>query len=121
MPSKTSDGGKVFDFVQDARYIYSSFLMDYGVDLVEQRGKLDWRKFIALFQGLSDRTKIREVMTIRQRKIPAPTKYNADEIRALQEAKAYYALEISAEEAEEQFQRGLNNLADTLMSKAQGR
>ena len=40
----TGSNQKVVDFEQDARYIYASFLMDYGIDLVDQRGKLDWRK-----------------------------------------------------------------------------
>jgi hypothetical protein len=92
--------------------------MDYGLDLIEQQGKLDWRKFIALFQGLSERTKIREIMAIRARKIPKYTKYNADEIRSLQEAKAFYALDISEEEAAKNLQRGLAKLAGTLRSRA---
>jgi hypothetical protein len=108
------------DFRQDAAYIYSSFMMDYGIDLFEEQGKLDWRKFIALFQGLSDRTKMREVMSIRMRKIPAATKHNADEIRALQEAKAIYALDISAEEAHNNFQRGLAQLAQILVARVKG-
>lgn len=48
---------RVVDFKQDSSYIYSSFLMDYGIDLIEQQGKLHWQKFISLFQGLSEKTK----------------------------------------------------------------
>ncbi|MFA9381858.1 MAG: Gp15 family bacteriophage protein, partial [Acetanaerobacterium sp.] len=118
---QTGNYQKVVDFEQDARYIYASFLMDYGIDLVDQRGKLDWRKFFALFQGLSDKTKIREVMSIRTKTIPTPSKYNAEEIKLLREAKAYYALKVSAEDTEEQFQQGLNRLANTLEQRAKGR
>ena len=107
-------GEKSVDFQQDAAYIYSSFLMDYGIDLQKEQGRMDWRVFIALFQGLSERTKIREVMQIRTRKLPSPNKYNADEIEAIREAKQYYALEVSEEEAEQQFQKGLAKLAQTL-------
>lgn len=114
----TGDNEKTFDFNQDANYIYASFMLDYGIDLIEQQGLLDWRKFIALFQGLSDKTKIKEVMSIRTRKIPKQTQYNAEEIQSLQKAKAYYALEISAEEAEERFQIGLDKLAKTLEKRA---
>lgn len=117
--SKSSGGDeKVFDFNQDSNHIYASFMLDYGIDLVEQQGKLDWRKFIALFQGLSNRTKIREVISIRTRKIPEQTTYNQEEIQALLKAKAYYALEFTEEEMEEQFQRGLDKLANALESRA---
>lgn len=112
------DGVKTVDVIQDANYIYASFLMDYNIDLVDMQGKLDWRKFIALFQGLSDRTKIKEVMSIRSRKIPTRTKYNGEEIEALQEAKAFYALEISEEEGKENFQKGLNKLGGLLENMA---
>ena len=44
----------IFDFVQDAGYIYASFLSDYGLDLYEQQGRLHWWAFIQLFRGLSE-------------------------------------------------------------------
>lgn len=109
---------KVVDFNQDAPYIYASFLMDYGVDLVEMQGSLDWRKFTALFQGLSERTKMREIMAIRSKPLPKPTKYNQEEIQALQEAKAYYAIKLTEAEAEESFQRSLDKFADSLARRA---
>ena len=109
---------RVVDFKQDSAYIYSSFFMDYGIDLTEQCGKLHWQKFISLFQGLSERTKIREVMSIRARPIPKPDKHNQEYIRSLMELKAYYALEISQEEREKNFQAGLKHLAETLMARA---
>ena len=83
---------KLFDFDHDGEYIYSSFLMDYGLDLMAMQGRLSWKKFIALFQGLSDKTKIKEVMRIRGMEIPAPTKSNKKEIQNILELKAYYAL-----------------------------
>lgn len=109
---------KVVDFNQDAPHIYASFLMDYGIDLVEMQGSLDWRKFIALFQGLSGRTKMREIMTIRSKPLPKPTKYNQEEIQALQEAKAYYAIKLTEAEAEEAFQKSLDKFADSLARRA---
>lgn len=107
---KSKDNKKVFDFEEDAEYIYSSFFMDYGLDLIEQQGKLHWRNFLALFQGLSDQTKIKEVMSIRGRDIPEPTKYNQKEIQNLRELKAFYALG----DVEENYQDGLNALWGTL-------
>ncbi len=112
-------GGKTksFDFLQDGIYIYSSFLMDYGVDLFSCPD-LHWMRFISMFHGLSDRTKMREVMAIRQRKIPEQTSHNADQIAALMEAKAYYALEVSQEEREQNFRDSLSKLAAALKARA---
>lgn len=112
---------KVVDFKQDAPYIYSSFMMDYGIDLTQQQGKLHWQKFIALFQGLSDKTKIREVMSIRSRPVPKPDKHNQEYIKNLMELKAFYALEISQEERERNFQAGLKQLAQALIARAEMR
>ena len=60
----------VFDFEEDAEYIYASFMLDYGIDLIDVQGQLHWKKFIALFQGLSESSKIREVMKIRSMEVP---------------------------------------------------
>lgn len=113
---------RLYDFLQDGKYIYSSFMQDYGIDLIEQQGKLDWRKFIALFDGLSSKTKMSEVISIRAAEIPTGTvsaeQARAEQARKLREAKAYYALDVSEEEAEEQFQLGLERLADALQQRA---
>lgn len=83
-----------FDFALDSEYIYASFMQEYGIDLMEMQGVLHWKKFIALFQGLSDKTKIREIMKIRGMEIPKPTKYNQKEIQNIVELKQYYALPV---------------------------
>lgn len=111
---KSKNNQKLFDFEEDGEYIYSSFFMDYGIDLIEQQGVLHWKKFITLFQGLSDRTKIKEIMSIRGRKIPKPTKYNQEEIQNLRELKSYYALGQS----EENYKDGINDLFNTLEKMA---
>lgn len=111
---KSQNNQKLFDFEEDGEYIYSSFFMDYGIDLIEQQGILHWKKFITLFQGLSDRTKIREIMSIRGRKMPRPTKYNQEEINNLRELKAYYALG----QVEENYKDGLSALFNTLEKMA---
>lgn len=110
------DSPPVFDFAQDAEYIYSSFLMDYGIDLRKQCGKLLWCDFIALFKSLSERTKIREVMSIRSRPLPEPTKYNRKEIEALTELKRFYALKTVR--GENNFAGGLAALAEALKGSA---
>lgn len=115
----SGDDKKIVDFKQDAGYIFASFYMDYGIDLSVE--KIDWRKFIALFQGLSERTKIREVMAIRARKLPERTKYNGEEIDALQEAKRYYALEYTAEEKALNFRKNVDRFGARLEAMAKGR
>ena len=110
-------GPRVLDFSQDAAAIYSSFRQAYGIDLFEEQGRMDWRIFMALFHGLPDNTKIREIMLIRGREIPEATKYNAKEIAALMEAKAYYAIRISEDEAEQTFQSGVDRLAASLAER----
>lgn len=108
---------KTFDFYQDADYIYASFFQAYGIDLIEQQGKLPWQKFIALFQGLPADTKICEVMSIRVRDIPEQTKYNTKEIQALKQAKKTYALKTD-DESEETFQADINRFGAILMQSA---
>ncbi len=82
----------LYDFEYDGEYIYASFMKDYGIDLIDQQGILPWTRFIALFQGLSKNTKIKEIMRIRGMEIPPQTKTNGKEIRELMEAKMFYAL-----------------------------
>jgi len=109
---------RVVDFEQDGIYLYSSFMHDYGIDLIRQRNRLHWWEFVSLFQGLSEQTKMREVMRIRSQKIPERTKYNGAYIDSLIELKAYYALEISQEEREQNFRQGLAGLAAALKARA---
>jgi Bacteriophage Gp15 protein. len=111
-----SNGTPIIDFFEDADYIFSSFYHDYGIDLIEQRGILHWQKFTALLKGLSAGTKMREVIDIRQKPIPVSTKYNAEEIRALREAKAFYALPQT--ESAENFNEGLDHLALILLGQS---
>lgn len=92
---KGKDGPRAIDFSADAPYIYASFRYAYGIDLERERGRMDWREFIALLQGLPEDAKINEVIGIRLRPLPEPNQYNADEIQALQEAKEYFALPVA--------------------------
>lgn len=82
----------IYDFECDGEYIFASFMKDYGINLIEQQGILPWSQFLALFQGLSRDTKMKEIMRIRSMEIPAQTKTNGKEIQELLEAKIYYAL-----------------------------
>lgn len=101
---------RLMDFEADGEYIYASFMLDYGIDLIDQQGKLPWKRFIALFQGLSDKSKIREVMRIRGMELPKPTKYNQKEIQNLMELKAYYALGYQEENGKDALDRLFSTL-----------
>lgn len=105
---------RLFDFEDDGEYIYASFLADYGIDLIDQRGKLPWPRFLALFEGLTNKTKIREVMRIRDMDLPKPNGKNQKEIQELMQLKAYYALGYREENAKDE----LNKLFCTLEKMA---
>lgn len=68
--NKNNTDDPVMDLEQDADYIYASFLQDYNIDLFEQHGKLHWYKFLSLLNGLSDSTRLRKVIEIRQMELP---------------------------------------------------
>jgi hypothetical protein len=103
------------DFEHDGEYIYASFLLDYGIDLLEEQGRLPWKKFIALFQGLSENSKIREVMRIRSMDIPRYTGKNGREIQQIQELKSFYALPVRGGGGQD----GLDRLFGALEGMAQ--
>ncbi|AZS49222.1 hypothetical protein BpsS140_00029 [Bacillus phage vB_BpsS-140] len=86
---------KLYDFNQDAGYIYSSFLHDYNMDLFDHQGKLHWKKFLELLSGLSEKSKFKEVVGIRGSKIPPYNKHNKEERDRIIELKKIYALESS--------------------------
>lgn len=105
----------ILDFEEDGEYIYASFMQDYGVDLINMQGKLSWRKFIALFEGLSDDTKIKKVMKIRSMEPPLFNGRNQKQIQDILELKSYYALPIRRGGD----QQGLDGLFSALESIAQ--
>lgn len=109
------DKERLLDFKQDAKYIYASFWQAYGIDLVEQQGKLSWQKFMALFEGLPADTKIMEVISIRARPVPRATKYNQDEIRNLLKLKKAYRLKVSDKDKADTFQAGVDRFVSKLL------
>lgn len=84
----------ILDFEEDGDYIYASFMQDYGIDLIEEQGRLPWKKFLYLFNGLSADTKIKQVMRIREMEVPAFNGKNAKQIQEINELKSYYALPV---------------------------
>lgn len=107
---QVSNGPKLIDFFHDRGFIYASFQQAYGIDLTEECGRMSWRRFLDLLDGLPENTKIREVMRIRAMEIPEPTGTNRKEIQNILRLKSYYALPVSGGGGRE----GLNLLFETL-------
>jgi hypothetical protein len=105
---------RLVDFDLDGDYIYASFRQAYGIDLLAEQGRLHWKRFIMLFQGLPENTKIREVMKIRGMDLPEPNKYNQKERQSLVELKYYYALPAVGGGG----QQGLDALFSSLEARA---
>ncbi len=101
---------KLLDFELDGDYIYASFRQAYGMDLHQERGRLQWRSFCQLLDGLPEKTKLREVMRIRAMDIPEPTRYNQKERQNIMQLKAYYALPVKGHGG----QKGLDMLFSAL-------
>lgn len=90
MPTVKQESKELYSLIEDAEYIYASFMQDYGIDLIDWQGKLHWRKFGALLAGLRDDTKFKKVLEIRQMKVPA--KASPEEKKSILDAKRAYAL-----------------------------
>lgn len=117
--NQKEEGQKVFDFEQDAALIYAGFLQAYGIDLHKRKWRrMHWHTFMSLFSGLPEETRIMQIISIRAKPLPKPTKYNAEERQQLMRLKAIYRLEVSEEERERQLAAGLWKLAEMLQSMA---
>ncbi|SFV40566.1 Gp15 family bacteriophage protein [Ligilactobacillus acidipiscis] len=79
-----------FSYIQDAEMIYAGFMQQYGIDLVEEQGKMHWDKFKALLHGLTDKTLFKQIIQIRE------TETNdiedQKEVQHIRELQDYYAL-----------------------------
>ena len=89
---------KVTSFEQDAGMIRTAFRQEYGIDLF--RDRLHWLEFSELLSNLPEGNRYAEVIGIRVRPIPEPTKYNHKERESLIKAKAAVALHMTDEEQE---------------------
>lgn len=118
-PEKSYNGQRPFDFAQDAALIYAGFWQAYGIDLHRAHGKLHWKTFVALLSGLPEDTRLMQVIDIRTRPLPKPTKYNLEERQALMRAKAQVRLKVSEEERMRNYAQGLWALAKMLEAKAE--
>lgn len=62
--SKNNKKNQIYSYEHDAKYIFSAFFDQYGIDLNEI-DYLHWFKFKSLFDGLKDENKICEIMGYR--------------------------------------------------------
>lgn len=93
--SEDDMGPPPYDYIEDAGRIHASFLFDYGMDLREQQGKLDWHTFQHLLFNLSGETQFMKAIHYRTSKPPKKTDYNAEEIQDFKDKQAHYALKDS--------------------------
>lgn len=95
VPALKKDKTKVIDFEKDANYIYASFRQAYGINLFEEHGKMHWKEFLALLDGLPSNTRMKEIIRIRTWE---PSKHDSKEYKEhMQELQEIYALEDGEE------------------------
>lgn len=95
VPTPKEEKERVIEFDQDANYIYASFMQAYGINLIEEQGKMHWKEFLALLDGLPSNTRIKEIIKIRTWK---PSKHDSNEyIEQMKELQELYALEDESE------------------------
>ena len=105
---------RLTSFEQDAPLIRAAFKQVYGIDLY--RDKLTWFEFIELLQGLPDGNRYEDVIGIRARPVPAPTKYNQKERQNLLEAKQRVALHLTEQEAAKKYDADVGKIFAGLLS-----
>lgn len=112
------DGTRLTSFDQDAALIRAAFWQTYRIDLYTE--KLHWLAFLELLRGLPEGTRYMEVVGIRAKPMPAPTKYNMEERQWLQKAKARYAVKQTEEEIARNYDKGVQRVFAGLMGMMKG-
>ena len=101
--TENDNGEEIIDYVLDGDYIYSSYLAQYGIDLVDIE-YLHWHKFKALFLGLNDGSKIKQIMSFRNYK-----KSNKKEEEVRKELKEIWKLPKKENENQDEIMEEINN------------
>lgn len=115
---KTPENGeKLMSFEQDAPLIRAAFRQVYQIDLF--RDALTWFEFIELLHALPEGNRFTEIIGIRARPLPAPTKWNGKEREALIKAKQNVALRMTEREQKEKYERDVSRVFDVLFAWAQ--
>ena len=96
LPRNTEDSSVILlDYELDADYIYSAFMGQYGIDLVEVR-ELHWHKFLALLKGLKADEMLCRIMGYR-----AYDKHDSQKDIYEKQKRAWEIIRISPKEQEE--------------------
>ena len=106
----TAGGSMVqsFSWSKDAGMIEAAFLQNYQIDLMNERGKMHWDTFKALFDGLGPKTYFQRILQIRRED---PTKIDDPKARQeLYDSQNYYAVD-GAKTGQERTAQALNNSA----------
>lgn len=109
-----SEPDKLYSYTQDAGAIYSSFLMDYGIDLFKERGRMHYLTFRSLLHGLSEKTLFERILSIRAR---PTTGLKGEQLTNLLDLKRYYALD--SEKTVDQLDNQMGDIFSMLATKAQ--
>ena len=105
---------KLTSFEQDAPLIRAAFRQVYGIDLY--RDRLTWFEFTEYLQGLPEGNRYEDVVGIRARPLPAPTKYNQKEREWLMKAKQSVALHLTEAEAAKKYDADVQKIFSGLFS-----
>ena len=113
---KQKEHKKLTDFDQDADLIRAAFMQAYHINLF--RDRLHWLEFTCYLSGLPEGSRYCDILGIRARPLPAPTKYNQEEREWLMKAKSEYALNMSAEEETDYYAQNVRGIAAALIAWA---
>lgn len=112
-PQTPTTGERVTSYEQDAGLIRTAFRQVYNIDL--SRDRLHWLEFTELIQNLPEGNRYTEIIGIRARPLPSPTKYNQKEREWLIKAKQQCALHLTDAEAERKYDKDVGNVFAGLM------
>jgi hypothetical protein len=115
---KKESGKKLTSFVQDADLIRGAFRQVYGIDLF--RDPVHWVEFSCLLSCLPEGSRYSDIIGIRAKPLPEPTKWNRKEREALMRAKQECRLILDDKEVEQGVQDTISGIAHFLMSVAKG-
>ena len=105
---------RLTSFEQDAPLIRAAFRQVYGIDLF--RDKLTWFEFTEYLQGLPEGNRYEEIIGIRARPLPAPTKYNQKEREWLLKAKQQCAIHLTDIEQAKKYDGDVSRIFSGIMS-----
>ncbi len=55
---------KVTDIYKDSELIFASFYYDYGISLIEKKGKMTWKEFLILCSNLSEKSPLGKAVAL---------------------------------------------------------